>query len=60
MPEAPALLGPAQGLLSALQSVDLVIWGSPVTRAEWLGAALGLGWWFAMRRFTPWAGCWRC
>jgi len=43
MPEAPALLGPAQGLLSALQSVDLVIWGSPVTRAEWLGAALGLG-----------------
>lgn len=27
---------------SALQQTDFVLWGSPVSRAEWLGAALGL------------------
>jgi nicotinamide mononucleotide transporter len=28
-------------LAGALQQTDFILWGSPVTRAEWLGAALG-------------------
>lgn len=42
MPELSDGLGLLRALPSALQSVDLDVWGSPVTRAEWLGAALGL------------------
>ena len=40
----PELLDPAWWSVpaAALQRTDLVVWGSPVSRAEWLGAVLGL------------------
>ena len=42
MPEPSDGVGLLEVAAAALQVVDLHLWGSPVTRAEWLGAVLGL------------------
>ncbi len=39
---------------AALQSVDLEVAGAPVTRAEWLGALLGLAMVVCNARVNPW------
>jgi nicotinamide mononucleotide transporter len=57
MPESSDGVGLLKAAAAALQVADLELWGSPVTRAEWLGAALGLWMVVCNARVHPLAWC---